>query len=78
MAGWATKIDKTLTSFEETTGKIQDAMAWCEKARDYAHEYDAGCAAYVDMYKAHAALEALKGLVEEASNKLARDMFGDA
>lgn len=25
MAGWATKIDKTLTSFEETTGKIQDA-----------------------------------------------------
>ena len=61
MAGWATKIDKTLTSFEETTGKIQDAMAWCEKARDYAHEYDAGCAAYVDMYKAHAALEALKG-----------------
>lgn len=77
MAGWATKIDKTLTSFEETTGKIQDAMAWCEKARDYAHEYDAGCAAYVDMYKAHAALEALKGLVEEASNKLAKDMFGD-
>ena len=77
MAGWATKIDKTLTSFEETTGKIQDAMAWCEKARDYAHEYDAGCAAYVDMYKAHAALEALKGLVEEASNKLAKDVFGD-
>ena len=74
---WATKLDKTLTSFEETTGKIQDAMAWCEKARDYAHEYDAGCAAYVDMYKAHAALEALKGLVEEASNKLAKDMFGD-
>ena len=77
MAGWATKLDKTLTSFEETTGKIQDAMAWCEKARDYAHEYDKGCTAYVDMYKAHAALEALKGLVEKASNDLAKDMFGD-
>ena len=74
---WATKIGKTVKSFEETTGKIQDAMDWAEKARDYAHEYDKGCTAYVDMYNAHAALEALKNLVEKASNDLARDMFGD-
>ena len=74
---WATKIYKTVKSFEETTGRIQDAMDWAEKARDYAHEYDKGCTAYGDLYKAHAALEALKGLVEKASNDLAKDMFGD-
>ncbi len=75
--GWATKIDKTITSFEETAGRIQDAMDWAEKAMDYAHEYDSGCTSYVDMYKAHAALEALKSVVEKASNDLAKDMFGD-
>ena len=43
-------LDKTITSFEEATGRIEDAIGWVEKAKDYANEFDPGCKAYVDLH----------------------------
>ena len=30
-------LDKTITSFEEATGRLDDAIGWVEKAKEYAH-----------------------------------------
>ena len=31
-------LDKTITSFEEATGKLEDAIGWVEKAKEYDQE----------------------------------------
>ena len=36
-------LDKTITSFEEATGRLDDAIGWVEKAKEYAHEFEPGC-----------------------------------
>ena len=67
-------LDKTITSFEEATGKIEDAIGWVEKAKDYANEFDPGCKAYVDLHL-EAVLRKAKKKVYKASNDLCKEIF---
>ena len=73
MAG--TSLDKTSTSLEAATGRIEDAIGWVEKAKDYANEFDPGCKAYVDLHLVEAVLRKAKKKVYKASNDLCKEVF---
>ncbi len=68
-------LDKTIKSFEEATGKIEDAIGWVEKAKDYAHEFEPGCKAYVDLHLVEQVLKKAKERVYQASNDLCKEVF---
>ena len=68
-------LDKTITSFEEATGRIEDAITWVTKAKDYANEFEPGCKAYVDLHLVEQVLEKAKRKVHKASNDLAKEIF---
>ena len=68
-------LDKTITSFEEATGRIEDAIGWVEKAKDYANEFDPGCKAYVDLHLVEQVLKKAKKKVYKASNDLCKEVF---
>jgi len=68
-------LDKTITSFEEATGKLEDAIGWVEKAKEYAHEFDPGCKSYVDLHLVEQVLRKAKAKVHKASDDLCKDLF---
>ncbi len=68
-------LDKTITSFEEATGKIEDAIGWVEKAKEYAHEFEPGCKAYVDLHLVEQVLRKSLKKVHKASNDLCKEIF---
>ena len=68
-------LDKTITSFEEATGKIADAIGWVEKAKEYANEFEPGCKAYVDLHLVEQVLRKAQATVHEASDELCKDIF---
>ena len=68
-------LDKTITSFEEATGKLEDAIGWVEKAKEYANEFDPGGKAYVDLHLVEAVLRKAKKKVYKASNDLCKEVF---
>lgn len=68
-------LDKTINSFEEATGKLEDAIGWVEKAKEYANEFDPGCKAYVDLHLVEAVLRKAKKKVYKASNDLCKEVF---
>lgn len=68
-------LDKTITSFEEATGKIEDAIGWVEKAKEYANEFEPGCKAYVDLHLVEEVLRKAKRKVYKASDTLCKEMF---
>ena len=68
-------LDKTITSFEEATGRIEDAIGWVEKAKDYANEFDPGCKSYVDLHLVEQVLRKAKAKVHKASDDLCKDLF---
>jgi hypothetical protein len=70
-------LDKTITSFEEATGRIEDAIGWVEKAKDYANEFEPGCKAYVDLHLVEQVLKKAKRKVYKASNDLAKEIFSN-
>lgn len=70
-------LDKTITSFEEATGKIEDAIGWVEKAKEYAHEFEPGCKAYVDLHLVEQVLIKAKKKVHKASNDLCKELFSN-
>jgi|TARA_R110000823_G_C15497320_1_gene452714 hypothetical protein len=72
----ATRIlDKTITSFEEATGCLEDTIGWVAKARDYAHEFDPNSKAYVDLVLVEKVLEKVKQKIHKASNDLCKEIF---
>ena len=68
-------LDKTITSFEEATGKIEEEIGLGDKAKDYANEFDPGCKAYVDLHLVEAVLRKAKKKVYKASNDLCKEIF---
>jgi len=68
-------LDKTITSFEEATGKLEEAIDWVEKAKDYAHEFEPGCKAYVDLHLVEQVLRKAKKKVYKASDSLCKEIF---
>ena len=74
---WATKVQKTMDTYKEAAGRLEDTIKLVQKAKDYTEEYDNGCRSYIDMHNAETALYSCLQLIEEASDYLARDMFGD-
>jgi|TARA_Y100001963_G_C6689544_1_gene403940 hypothetical protein len=68
-------LDKTITSFEEATGKIEDAIGWIEKAKEYANEFEPGCKAYVDLHLVEQVLRKANRKVHKASNDLCKEIF---
>ena len=68
-------LDKTITSFEEATGKIEDAIGWVEKAKEYANEFEPGCKAYVDLHLVEQVLRKAKRKVHKASDNLCKEIF---
>ena len=68
-------LDKTITSFEEATGKIEDAIGWVEKAKEYANEFEPGCKAYVDLHLVEQVLRKAKKKVHKASDDLCKEVF---
>ena len=63
-------LDKTITSFEEATGRLEDAIGWVEKAKEYAHEFEPGCKAYVDLHLVEAVRK-----IHKASDSLCKEIF---
>jgi hypothetical protein len=68
-------LDKTITSFEEASGKLADAIGWVEKAKEYAHEFEPGCKAYVDLHLVEQVLRKAETTVQQASEDLCKDIF---
>ena len=69
-------LDKTVESFEEATGCLEDTIKWVGKAKDYAYEFDASSKAYVSLSLVEQVLEKAKTEIEKAANDLASDIFG--
>jgi len=68
-------LDKTITSFEEATGRLKDTIVWVQKAKKYANEFEPGCPAYVDLLLVEQALEKAKRKIHKASDKLCKEIF---
>ena len=68
-------LDKTITSFEEATGRLDDAIGWVEKAKEYAHEFEPGCKAYVDLHLVEAVLRKANRKIHKASASLCKEIF---
>lgn len=68
-------LDKTITSFEEATGRLKDTIVWVQKAKEYANEFEPGCSAYVDLLLVEQALEKAKRKIHKASDKLCKEIF---
>ena len=57
------------------TGKIEDAIGWVEKAKEYANEFEPGCKAYVDLHLVEQVLRKAKKKVHKASDNLCKEIF---
>ena len=68
-------LDKTITSFEEATATIQDAIGWVEKAKEYANEFEPGCKAYMELHLIEQVLRKAKTRVHKASDNLCKEIF---
>ena len=68
-------LDKTVRSFEEATGCLEDTIVWVGKAKDYAQEFDPNSKAYVDLVLVEAVLEKAKQKIHQASNDLSKEIF---
>ena len=68
-------LDKTINSFEEATGHLEDTIEWVKKARDYAHEFDPHSKAYVDLVLVEKVLQKTKQKIHTASNDLCKEIF---
>jgi hypothetical protein len=68
-------LDKTVESFTEATGCLEDTLKWVAKARDYAHEFDPTCKAYVDLVLVEKVLEKSKTTIDKASKNLCEEIF---
>ena len=68
-------LDKTITSFTEASGRLEDTIGWVVKAREHAHEFEPGCKSEVTLHLLEKVLEKASRELDRASQQLGEDMF---
>ena len=69
-------LDKTFTSFTESSGRLEDTIGWVTKAKELAHEFEPGCPAEVTLHLLEEVLEKAGRELDKASAELAVEVFG--